>query len=144
MHIPYSKNSKNQAATLGTAVFDLVGLAPLTPAQAQESYIIDTDESAACEGVCNTFVPPQTEEECRSYGTLKSGRKRTNKSLRLAAWQEHAKKNGMNPMEYSSTRTTRFALFGTKKSDQRKRLTLLQQRDTLRRMRHAWLCRHLL
>lgn len=35
------------------------------PAEAQtESYITEADEAAACEGVCNTFVPPQTEAEC--------------------------------------------------------------------------------
>ena len=34
-------------------------------AQAQtESYITDADLAAACEGVCNTFVPPHTEDEC--------------------------------------------------------------------------------
>ena len=54
-------------ATLGIAVI-AVALAWLAPptAQAQtESYITAADEAAACEGVCNTYVPPQTEDECR-------------------------------------------------------------------------------
>ena len=54
----------NKWATLGFAVVVLAaGLAP--PTNAQESYITDADLAAACEGVCNTFVPPQTEDECK-------------------------------------------------------------------------------
>ena len=38
--------------------------APPTLAQT-ESYITAADEASACEGVCNTYVPPQDEQECR-------------------------------------------------------------------------------
>lgn len=52
--------------TLGFAVVVLaVGLAPPTAQAQTESYITDADEAAACEGVCNTYVPPQTEDECK-------------------------------------------------------------------------------
>ena len=39
--------------------------APKAQAQ-EESYITDAAEAAACASVCNTFVPPQTEQECRT------------------------------------------------------------------------------
>ena len=57
----------NKKATLGIAVIAvaLAGLAPPTAQAQTESYITASDEAAACEGVCNTFVPPQDEQECR-------------------------------------------------------------------------------
>lgn len=51
-------------ATLGF-VGVIVSLAVLAVNQAQEeSYITDAAEAASCANVCNTFVPPQTEDEC--------------------------------------------------------------------------------
>ena len=51
--------------TLGFAVVvSLAGLAPPTAQAQTESYITEADLAAACDGVCNTYVPPQTEDEC--------------------------------------------------------------------------------
>ena len=46
-------------------VVAVLGLAMTAQAQT-ESYITDADEAASCEGVCNTYVPPQDEAECRA------------------------------------------------------------------------------
>ncbi len=56
----YQHNSLLAVAVIAVA---LCGLAPTAQAQ-EESYITDAAEAAACASVCNTFVPPQTEEEC--------------------------------------------------------------------------------
>ena len=84
--MPYQKLSKKHPAAFLGFVGVVVSVAVLTvnqspPTQAQtESYITDADEAAACEGVCNTFVPPQTEEECEEL-----------RSERLAqAYNDHA------------------------------------------------------
>lgn len=51
---------------LGIVVIALASrLAPPTAQAQTESYITDIDEAAACEGVCNIYVPPQTKDECR-------------------------------------------------------------------------------
>ncbi len=42
--------------------------APTAEAQ-EESYITDAAEAASCENVCNTFVPPQDEQECRDLAS---------------------------------------------------------------------------
>lgn len=70
-----SKLSVNpKLATLGV-VGVIVSVAVLAvnfapPAMAQtESYITDAEEAASCEGVCNTFVPPQDEDECRALAS---------------------------------------------------------------------------
>lgn len=50
---------------VGIIVTAVLAVTHAPPAQAQtESYITDADLAAACEGVCNTFVPPHTEDEC--------------------------------------------------------------------------------
>lgn len=84
--------------TRGFAVVALAaGLVPPTLAQ-EESYITDAAEAAACASVCNTFVPPQTEDECEelrgerlsqayddhALGTARNG-KRRQKGLDLSA-----------------------------------------------------------
>ena len=83
------------------------GLAP--PALAQtESYITDADEAAACEGVCNTYVPPQTEEECRELHLERFNAEYSRHYARTAsqsilditrerlAWWQDEPKNGKN------------------------------------------------
>ena len=56
-------------ATLGivgvvVAVLAITHAPPTAQAQT-ESYITDAADEAACNSVCNTFVPPQDEQECR-------------------------------------------------------------------------------
>ena len=49
-------------AILGIAV---IALTATTPTQAQvESNIEAAEEASSCDRVCNTYTPPQTEEEC--------------------------------------------------------------------------------
>lgn len=90
---------------LGIAVIALAGLAPVTLAQAQtESYITDVDEAAACEGVCNTFVPPQTEKECRGLVQSRIYEEEAQHASAVNRLSRNRQENWMNPMEYSLTR----------------------------------------
>ena len=60
----------------------IAGPAPITPTLAQEeSYITDAAEAASCENVCNTYVPPQDEQECRDLA---------NERLEAEFWRSQA------------------------------------------------------
>ena len=56
--------SKNKVTLGFVGVVLAAGLAPPTAQAQEESYITDAAEAASCASVCNTFVPPQTEDEC--------------------------------------------------------------------------------